>query len=217
MEYTIYWLNGKSELAHGANIDEALNTVSKKGKVVYYSEGNTLLDYEFDKEKKSWIPKGTVKYGLEFYPLEVQSEGKDKDGNTIRSFFIDDSGRNKLMVKQNTKLMSLTLKLQGFKSRHIGTVTKSTKTIEMRRERNKHLFININGYGFNHYVLKNQTSVDWIRLSDDTGSHWKIPVKYVLDNGTFYFFKSQGFELQQFLSLENLEQFRVKSEENRRM
>ena len=99
----------------------------------------------------------------------------------IRQFFIDDY--NYLMIRSNDKLIHLKLKLKNDKSRHIGTVTKSTRTIEMRRKRNIHLFRKINGYGFNHYVLANQDSIDWVRLSDDTGTHWKIPVKYILENG----------------------------------
>ena len=140
---------------------------------------------------------------------------KSKDsGFVIRQFFIDDD--NYLQIKSNDKLIHLKLKLKGDKIRLIGTVTKSTKTIEMRRKRGIHLFRKMNAWGFNHYVLKNAYTFDTIRLSDDLGNHWKIPVKYILDNGRFLQFKDEGFEKQQFVSLEELEQFRVKKEENRR-
>jgi hypothetical protein len=215
--FTLYWLKGISELVSGNDIYQAIETVSKKGKVVYYTEGDSRLDYEYIKEYKNWLPVNGVEYNLEFCPLEVSDEGKDKDGFTIRSFFIDDSGDNKLMVKQNTKLYTITLKLGITKKRHIGTVTKSTRTIEMVRDRDKHLFLKINGYGFNHYILKNQTSIDWVRLSDNTGSHWKIPVKFILEKGKFLHFKGQGFELQQFVSLIDLKPFLVREEENRRI
>jgi len=135
---------------------------------------------------------------------------------TFRLFFIDDDGGNKLQIKQNDKLIILTLLLKDDKPRRIGTVTKSTRTIEMKRKRGVHLFRKGNAYGFCHYVLNNQTTVDWVRLSDDTGGHWKIPVKFILDNGRFLFFKEQGFEKQLFVSLEELEQFKVLPEENRR-
>jgi len=135
---------------------------------------------------------------------------------TFRLFFIDDEGGNKLQIKQNDKLIILTLLLKDDKPRRIGTVTKSTRTIEMKRKRATHLFRKGNAYGFCHYVLNNQTTIDWVRLSDDTETHWKIPVKFILDNGRFLFFKEQGFEKQLFVSLEELEQFIVKPEENRR-
>lgn len=134
----------------------------------------------------------------------------------IRNFYIDDS-ENYLQIKSNDKLIFLRLYLKGeSKGRDIGTVTKSTRTIAMRRTRSKHLFKKLNAYGFNDYVLRNQSSVDWVRLSDDLGNHWKIPVNFILDSGTYLNFKGQGFELQRFVSLDDLEQFRVRDEENRR-
>lgn len=217
-EFTLFWLNGKSEIVYGSTVEQAIQVTLRKGKVVYYADGNSINDYEFDKEYKRWLPKNGVKFNLEFHPLEIQDCGKDKEGNTIRSFFVDDTGKNLLMVKQNKKLISLILKLGKTKSRHIGTVTKSTRTIEMRRDRTKnHLHYKTNSYGFGYYVLKNQTSIDWIRLSDNEGNHWKVPVKYLIENGFFLHFKTQGFELQQFLSLEQLEPFKVHGEENRRL
>jgi len=215
-EFTLFWLNGISEIVYGNEISQAISSIKFKGKVVYYTEGNSLNDYTYIKSDKFWYANPKIEFNLEFFPLEIVDEGKDKHGNTIRSFFIDDSGLNKLMVKQNDKLVILTLKLGSLKPRRIGQVTKSTRTIEMRRKRGIHLFRKGNAYGFGYYVLKNQTSIDWIRLSDDTGSHWKIPVKYLLAKGKFLHFKNQGFELQKFLSLEDLKQFEVQPEENRR-
>lgn len=147
---------------------------------------------------------------------------KPKPEFTFRQFFLDDddTGGNYLMIKQNNKLIHLYLHLKNFQKRFIGTVTKSTRTLTTRRIRSKHLFQKLNAYGFNYHVLSRQSSFDFINLSDDLGNHWKLPVKYVLESGKdaneFLHFKQQGFELQKFVSLENLEQFRVKPEENRR-
>lgn len=132
----------------------------------------------------------------------------------VRSFYIDEN--NTLLIKSNDKLIIVRLKLKDMKPRMIGTVTKSTRTIEMKRKRDKHLHYMTNSYGFNDYILREQTSFDWVRLSDDLGNHWKIPVSYILNEGVYLNFKQQGFELQRFVSLEKLEQFRVKPEENRR-
>jgi hypothetical protein len=137
-----------------------------------------------------------------------------KSDFTIRKFFIDDI--NYLQIKSNDKLIHLKLILVNDKPRKIGTVTKSTRTIAMKRKRGVHLFRKLNAFGFNDFVLREQNCVDWVRLSDDTGTHWKIPVKYILENGVYMNFKKEGFELQRFVSLEQLEQFRVKDSENRR-
>jgi hypothetical protein len=132
----------------------------------------------------------------------------------IRMFPIDDN--NSLVIKSNDRLIHLKLHLAGDKPRLIGTVTKSTRTIVMRRKRAVHLFRKMNAYGFNDYVLRQAKTFDWIRLSDDLGNDWKIPKDYILNEGEYMNFKRQGFELQRFVSLENLEQFKVRDNENRR-
>lgn len=134
---------------------------------------------------------------------------------TIRKFFIDTTGLNYLIIKQNDKLISLYLKLGKLKQRFIGTVTKSTKTFEVRRKRGKHLHIKSNSYGFNYHALDNKKSFDTVRLSDEI-SDWKIPVNFILENGSFLYFKEQGFEKQIFVSLEQIEQYIVPPEEKRR-
>ena len=140
---------------------------------------------------------------------------KKKDDYKIRQFHLDDTGYNYLIIKSNDKLILVYLKLGSHYKRFIGTVTKSTRTMEMRRKRGEHLFWKTNSYGFNQYILEHQTLFDWIRLSDDTVSHWKIPVSYVLEKGSYFHFNIQVFELQRFVSLQDLVQFRVKEEEYR--
>jgi hypothetical protein len=136
---------------------------------------------------------------------------------TTRKFFLDNTSKNYLIIKQNNKMIIVSLKLEAYtKVRLIGHVTKSTKTIHIKRSRDKHLFIKYNAYGFNDYVLRNQTSFDFISLSDET-CHWsKIPVSFVLENGKYLNFAKQGFELQRFTSLDELEPYKVKKEDNTR-
>lgn len=142
-------------------------------------------------------------------------ELKSKDaGFTVRQFYIDDN--NLLEIKSNDRLIHVKLKLKGDKKRFIGTITKSTRTFVTTRKRDVHLQNSNNSYAFNNYFLENAYTFDMIRLSDDMGNHWKIPLAYMLEHGTFLHFKVQGFEKQRFVSLEKLEQFRVRNEENRR-
>jgi len=137
------------------------------------------------------------------------------DGFTYRMFYLDDM-ENYLRIKSNDKLIQLSLKLKSEKKlRRIGTVTKSTKTIDIKRKRGKHLHIKSNSYGFNYEVLDNKKSFDRVRLSDEI-SDWKIPLSFIMENGSFLFFKQQGFERQIFVTLEQIEPYRVKKEENRR-
>lgn len=150
--------------------------------------------------------------------ISHNENGVPKRNVTIRQFYIDEKGEDLLIVKTTDKTRALYLKLLSeSKKRLIGTVTRSTKTIYFKRKRSIHLFRKGNSYGFNHHILANQSTIDWIDLSDDYGGHWKIPVKYVLDNGKYLHFASCGFETQRFVSLEDLEQFRIHEYENRRM
>lgn len=151
----------------------------------------------------------------------AKKAGTSKKTNlTYRLFFVDDEGGNKLQVKQNDKLIVLTLLLKNDKPRRIGVVTRSTRTLAIKRKVGVHLFRKISplgGWGFCHYVLNNQNSIDFIRLSDDMGNEWSnIPVKFILENGKFLFFKEQGFEKQIFVSLEQLAEFKITPEQNRR-
>lgn len=145
-------------------------------------------------------------------------KGVKKRNVTIRQFYIDEKGEDLLIVKTTDKTRALYLKLLSEnKKRLIGTVTRSTKTIYFKRKRSIHLFRKLNAYGMNHYILSNQSTIDWIDLSDDCGGHWKIPVKYVLDNAKYLDFDKNGFELQRFVTLDELEQFRIHEYEKRRM
>lgn len=145
-------------------------------------------------------------------------KGVKKRNVTIRQFYIDEKGEDLLIVKTTDKTRALYLKLLSEnKKRLIGTVTRSTRTIYFKRKRSIHLFRKGQMYGFNDFILRNQDTIDWVDLSDDYGCHWKIPVKYIMDNGKYLTFSSVGFERQRFLSLEELEQFKIHENENRRM
>jgi hypothetical protein len=135
----------------------------------------------------------------------------------IRQFFIDDAGGDKLLIKSNDKTIVVYLILQAeSRQRKIGVVTKSTKTIYIRRVRVEHLFRQINGYGFCDYILRNQTSFDTVDLFDGI-EHWKIPLKFIIDSGKILNFAQQGFERQIFVTLEQIEKFKILQNQNRRL
>ncbi len=135
-----------------------------------------------------------------------------------RQFFMDDAGLNRVHTASTDKTIVLSVQLQaeGRRKRRIGVVTKSTKTLVIKRKRSLHLFWKGNAYGFNEYILKNAKTFDVIRLSDEV-HEWKVPVDFILKNGKHLNFKQQGFELQLFVSLEQLGPYRVYKKENRRL
>jgi len=118
---------------------------------------------------------------------------------------LDEKG-NELIAKTNDNVISLYLKLVEKSERLLGIIDKKEKTFQIKRNREKHIFKRNKSYGFNHYVLKNAKTFDKIYLLDDVTS-WIIPVKFILENGSFMQFQQQGFELQIFIPLEKIAQF----------
>lgn len=119
----------------------------------------------------------------------------------------DDAG-NLLVIRNNGARLILSLKLRAEdRYRRVGVVNLSRKTLEVKRSRDKHLFRMNSSYGFNHKLLEEAKSFDKIRLKDEF-SEWKIPTKFILENGSFLHFQGQGFELQTFVTLQQIEQFK---------
>ena len=117
----------------------------------------------------------------------------------------DDRG-NAMKLLNDGKTVKVTLSLSG-STRHLGTINLATRTIVMTRNRETHLFNKSNSYGFNYYLLKNAKLFDKISLSDNYDK-WVIDRQYILDNGKILQFSQQGFELQTFIPLDSIEQFK---------
>ena len=111
---------------------------------------------------------------------------------------IPDKFGNSIIVLEN--IISLQLKSEKRK-REIGVINFKEKYLSVNRIRDKHLFRKNNSYGFNHYILSNAKKFDKIMLSDDYGT-WLIPIKLILEKGSFLHFNNEGFELQIFLPLD---------------
>jgi hypothetical protein len=123
---------------------------------------------------------------------------------------VDDDG-NTMLIARKDNIIKLSLKLkEETRRRMIGFINTNTKVMYMARKRGKHLFRKMNAYGFCYRILADGKTFDKVRLKDETGE-WLIPVNFLLDkeNAKFLHFRgSGGFELQVFLSLDILEQFR---------
>lgn len=119
----------------------------------------------------------------------------DSYGNFIG---VDDYGNVYLQLNSENRM------------RKLGMINDEERKMIIKRERKKHLFRKGNAYGFNDFLLRNTQRFDIITLIDDYQS-WKIPVKEILEKGFYLNFKEQGFELQIFMSLENMESFKIES------
>lgn len=129
---------------------------------------------------------------------------------SINSKMVDEQG-NTILIVRNDNIITLWLKLKSeTRKRKIGFVNTNTKVLYITRVREKHLFRKMNAYGFCYTILKDAKKFNQIRLKDDW-FEWLIPVEFILnkENAKYLHFKGNGgFELQVFMSLETLEQFK---------
>ena len=131
---------------------------------------------------------------------------KMKPKENVRAI-ADDYG-NKLICSNNGDRIIVSLKLVSeIRSRSLGTINLISRVIKIKRNSKKHLMRSVNGYGFNHRLIADSKLFDTICLSDEN-SDWQIPKQFILDNGAFLNFNKQGFELQIFIGLYNIEQFK---------
>lgn len=128
------------------------------------------------------------------------------DNNTA---LVEDSFGNGIIVRRGGNTLRLSIRLNGAdKERKIGEIDMQARTLTVTRTRAKHLLQKGNAYGLNHKLIAEATRFDTVRIVDDYG-RWDIPREYILENGKFLLFAKQGFELQIFISLEQIEPFKL--------
>lgn len=123
---------------------------------------------------------------------------------------MDEQG-NRIIAMQDDNIITLYLKLKTEdRKRKIGFINTNTKVLHITRNRGKHLYRKLNAYGFCHQIIEDGKKFNKVRLKDDK-AEWLIPTSFILDakNNHFLHFKGNGgFELQVFLPLEVIEQFK---------
>ena len=108
---------------------------------------------------------------------------------------------HRLEADEKDGFLYITLHLKGKKAgRNIGLVRLADRVLEVSRNREKHLMLKANAYGFNEYVMRNAQKFDTIELTDEYGTY-AIPRQLILNMGKYLHFKEEGFEKQLFLSL----------------
>ena len=92
------------------------------------------------------------------------------------------------------------------KERRIGFINKTHQTLEIYRERKKHLHRNTNAYGLNKEALDSGL-FKYIRLAEDDGKQVKMYVFPVEETITLPAYKASDFEIQLMASLDWLKQY----------
>ncbi len=129
---------------------------------------------------------------------------------TFTSQMLDEEGNSLFIVsKLNIIVIYLRLKSESRK-RKIGFVNTNTRTLHITRKRWEHLFRKTNSYGFCYHIIKDAKRFNQIELKDEY-DRWRIPTSFILDkqNAKYLHFKEKGgFELQIFIPLCAIEQFK---------
>jgi hypothetical protein len=130
----------------------------------------------------------------------------------MRTAIHSDANGNKIIIDHYKDVATIKLKLHAEgRQRNIGTLDIPNRRLYVKRQKDKHLFLKMNAYGLNHHILKEAKLFDTIFLNDNENT-WAIPREYILEHGKFLNFSNHGgFELQIFISLDIIKQFKVKA------
>ena len=120
----------------------------------------------------------------------------------------DEQG-NYFQVEEKNGWLTVKLKLSKENTlRQLGKVELKTKTLELKRSKEKHLFRKNDSYGFNEHFIRTAKTFDKIQLDDDDGTY-VFPKNIILEKGSYLHFKSIGFERQLFLPLSEIKKFQI--------
>lgn len=115
------------------------------------------------------------------------------------------------LVAEEKGIIEIKLKLKKEKfARLLGYVKASEKTFYCNRDSKRHLLVKADSYGFNYNLINEAKRFDKVLLCIDKIDKYLIPNDFILSNGSFLWFKNEGFERQIFLKKAEIERFNVK-------
>ena len=125
---------------------------------------------------------------------------------TERHIVRDDNG-NTLTADHMKTRVRISLKLTTYKrKRDLGYIDKKTRTLHVKRNRDRHLHYKANAYGFNYLLIANASLFDTVVICDDFG-RYRVPRKSIIEEGRFLYFLARGFEKQIFYPIDKLKPY----------
>lgn len=122
----------------------------------------------------------------------------------------DEYGNSILAIDNGVRIIVQLKLVKETRKRKLGNINIKTKTLYVKRIKERHLHRKSNAYGFNYNFLEGAKRFTKVRLEDNY-SEWLIPVEDILQKGIFLHFLEQGFEKQIFVKLDVLEQYKRKN------
>lgn len=132
---------------------------------------------------------------------------------------VSDDRQNQLIVRVNKEETRLKIHLKlaaEADQRRVAEVDLKEKKMYMKREHGKHYHYTSKSYGFNWTVLNQcsgwDTLVLTVRYDDADVEMFAIPRKVLIQQGRVLNFNSKGFELQKFVPLSVIQEYKVKGD-----
>ena len=130
------------------------------------------------------------------------------------SAYVEDKFGNRIIVNRNNQMLTVSIQLANMalnpKPKYIGDIDMISRTLIVKRSRIKHLLVKRNAYGLNHKLITEATRFDTVRIIDEYAT-WDIPREYIIEHGQPLLFTKYCHELQVFITLDQMEQFKTKS------
>ena len=128
--------------------------------------------------------------------------------NTVNfSIDVTDQDGNRVYTENKGSSLAVMLEMKNKPAKQIAKVYNDS--VQIKKDRAKHLFRRNNGYGFNRLLFNNlPEQVKTLILTDGVG-YYEIPIAEVLNSPDTINFDLQGYEPQILVSLNLIEKFKA--------
>ena len=128
---------------------------------------------------------------------------------------MSDKWGNVLILEKTKMRTSIYLRLVTERHRRlVGHICHKYLVLHIERSLDKHLLNKANAYGLNLTILEKGRTFNYVCLHEtDTNRVYLFDKQWAIDNGTYLFFKQEGFEKQIFVSRDLLQQWRKEGED----
>ena len=120
-----------------------------------------------------------------------------------------DEGGNRLIAENGSLWLQLKARNRPLRIGSVYTENGRRVMVTLRKS-DRHLFRKMDAYGFN-YAMLTKMNIDFVKLVEDKDTVYMIPVSAINEIGRLdkLNFASVGYELQRFISRDDLRQFRI--------
>ena len=123
---------------------------------------------------------------------------------------LDDNHGNTMVVTDDGDIIDIFLHFSSElkKPKRLGVIDKKRRVLSVKFIRGLGLNHKHIAYPLNYKLISETKKFDTVELSDEMAK-WVVPVSFVVENGKCLLNKQQGFEKEIFVTLEQLNNFKL--------